>query len=141
MCEFLTHCFIFISQLYVHVPKLKFCPDPPPDARCSLSSLNLHPLTSGNLLMWYIFESRFQLLSMKACSRTLSLFCTGEAFLMLNAGHSLKTSLVSEIRGGCYTLLKGFSYICAFSSQVYCFLVPAREHWQALPNVCFPNFI
>lgn len=38
--------------------------------------------------------------SVKMCSRTLPLFCTGEAFFMLdavNAGNSLKTSLVAEI--------------------------------------------
>lgn len=43
--------------------------------------------------------------SVKMCSRTLPLFCTGESFFMLdavNAGHSLKTSPVAEISRECY---------------------------------------
>lgn len=44
---------VFISHLEIYVPKLKFCPDPTQDPRCSLNSLRLHPLTFGNLLMWF----------------------------------------------------------------------------------------
>lgn len=83
-------------------------------------------------------------LSTKTCSRTLPLFCTGEAFLPLdamNAGYYLKT-LCLRYEGYVPLFRVAFFFIiCAFSSQCYCFLLPTKEHWQPFPNVCFPNFI